>query len=173
MSAGDLSGDTFNEAIDVPYNDVQFLAGNASFGDIDINANGSVNSGSLALIPIGTNSVLRYVFPANFAVGSATMSVAANVTVVIQAAATLTDNGTLSFAAGDSVALNGTAGGFGGGACWPRSRSLATARARSTPSEPTLPPTASGTSWSAPAGASPRPRATSRSPSSRSTTPAS
>jgi hypothetical protein len=117
MKAGDLSNDIFNQAIAVPYNDVQYLAGNVSFQDIDINPNGTVSSGTLALDAIGTNPTnLRYVFPGNFAVGpGATLSVGANVSVLIEAGVTLTDNGTLSFASGDAVALDGTTGGFGGG----------------------------------------------------------
>ena len=38
LRSGDLTGDTFNMPIYVPYNDVQYLGGNASFSDIDINA---------------------------------------------------------------------------------------------------------------------------------------
>jgi hypothetical protein len=45
----------------------------------------------------------------------AALNVGAATSVTIAAGQTLTDNGTLSFAAGDSVALNGTSGGFGGG----------------------------------------------------------
>ncbi len=71
LNPGDLTGDIFDQAIAVPYNDVQYLADNISFQDIDINANGSVNSGTLALNSIGTNPAnLRYVFPGNFAVSS-------------------------------------------------------------------------------------------------------
>ena len=71
LNPGELTGDIFDQAIAVPYNNIQYLADNISFQDIDINANGSVNSGTLALNSIGTNPAnLRYVFPGNFAVAS-------------------------------------------------------------------------------------------------------
>ena len=38
LDAGDLTGDVFNMPISVPYNDVQYLGGNASFNQININA---------------------------------------------------------------------------------------------------------------------------------------
>ena len=52
MTADNLSGNTFNQTITVPYSYVQYLAGNASFEAIDINPlvnAGTFNSGTLAL----------------------------------------------------------------------------------------------------------------------------
>ena len=45
----------------------------------------------------------------------ATLGVAAGASVQISAGQTMTDNGALSFASSDTVALDGTSGGFGGG----------------------------------------------------------
>src|SRR5262249_62175755 len=100
----------------VPYNDVQYLGDNASFEQIEINA-GTLPGGTLALNLMGTStSNLSYVFYQGFTVASgATLSVGPGVRVVIPAGLTVTDNGTLSFATGDAVALNGTTGGVGGG----------------------------------------------------------
>ena len=49
MTVDSLSGNTFNQTISVPYNYVQYLAGNASFQAIDINPvnAGTFNSGTL------------------------------------------------------------------------------------------------------------------------------
>ena len=38
LNSGDLTGDTFNMPISVPYGDVQYLGDNASFQQIKINA---------------------------------------------------------------------------------------------------------------------------------------
>ena len=113
LNAGDFTGNSFNSPLFLPESDVQYLSGtgsnNAQFQDIDILA-GSVASGqTLALNAIGTASTanLRYVFDGNFTVSSgATVTVGPNVSVLIQENLTLTDDGTLSFATGDAVALN-------------------------------------------------------------------
>ena len=101
---GDLTGDVFNMSIYVPYNDVQYLASNATFNDININA-GTLSTGTLSLSQIGTNiSKLRYVFPGGFTVATgATLSVGTNVSVLIEP--TFTVNGTLNFAIGDAVSI--------------------------------------------------------------------
>ena len=52
MKPTDLTGDAFNLPIFVPYGDVQYLAGNASFHDIDINANVNVIINSIIIICI-------------------------------------------------------------------------------------------------------------------------
>ena len=106
------SGSTFNLPLFVPYNDVQDLAGNTSFDQIEIDS-GTLSSGTVNLDLIGTNtSNLSYVFPAAFTVGpGGTLAVGANVPVLIQYGQTLTDNGMLSFAAGDAVTLG--ASGYG------------------------------------------------------------
>ena len=109
LNSGDLTGDTFNMPIFVPYGDVQYLGNNVSFQQIEINA-ATLPSGTLNLNLIGTNtSDLSYVFPGGFTVASgATIAVGPGVPVIIDPAAQiLTDNGTLTFAAGDTVTLNG------------------------------------------------------------------
>ena len=108
LNSGDLTGDTFNMPIYVPYNDVQFLGNNAGFNDIEINA-GTLSSGTLSLNRIGTNPAnLRYVFSSGFTVASgATVNVGANVSALIQSQP-FTDNGTLTFASGDTVTLGNT-----------------------------------------------------------------
>ena len=109
MTVDSLSGNTFNQTISVPYNYVQYLAGNASFQAIDINPvnAGTFNSGTLALNLIGASANQSYVFPGNFTVGSdATLSVAAGVPVTINPGVTLTDDGAMSFVAGDVVTFS-------------------------------------------------------------------
>ena len=98
---------TFNLPLFLPYNDVPSLAGNTSFDQVEIES-GTISSGTLALNLIGTNPTnLSYVFPAGFTVDSGgTMTVAAGVTVAIPGQQTLTDNGMLSFATGDTVDLS-------------------------------------------------------------------
>ena len=113
LNAGDFTGNSFNCPLYIPENDVQYLSGtgsdNAQFQDIDIQA-GNVPSGqTLALNAIGTVSTanLVYIFPGNFTVSSgATMSVASNLPVDVEPNVTLTDNGTVTFANGDTVALS-------------------------------------------------------------------
>ena len=153
LGSGDLTGDTFNLPIYVPFGDVQYLSGNTSFEQIEIGS-GTISSGTLALNLIGTNTTnLSYIFYQGFTVESgATIAVGTNVPVMIPAGETITDNGTISFATGDSVALNGTTGGFGGGpGPARRSPSPPMARERSAPPAPTSLPMASATSPSAPA----------------------
>ena len=102
-ASGDLTGDTFNMPIYVPYNDVQYLAGNRSFSDVDINADTSPAVRS-SLNRIGTNTVepaLRLPGRLHGGVGAA-LDVGADVTVLL-AGQTLTDNGTLTFATGDTM----------------------------------------------------------------------
>ena len=45
MNSGDLTGNTFNLPISLPYGDVQYLGSNASFQQIQINA-GTISSGT-------------------------------------------------------------------------------------------------------------------------------
>ncbi len=106
LNGTDLTGDVFNMPISVPYNDVQYLGGNATFNDVDINA-ATLGSGTLNLNQIGTGLSLRYVFLNGFTVASgATLDVAANIKVLTES--TLTDNGALNFATGDTVSLYDT-----------------------------------------------------------------
>jgi hypothetical protein len=106
LNAGDLTGDAFNMPIDVPYNDVQYLGGNANFNQVNINA-GTITGGTLDLDLIGTSTAgLSYAFPGGFTVASgATVAVGPNVPVTIDAGQTITDNGALTFAAGDTVSM--------------------------------------------------------------------
>jgi uncharacterized protein YlbG (UPF0298 family) len=107
-ASGDLTGDTFNMSIYVPYGDVQYLAGNAKFQQVYINANTLPSGQTLALNQIGTNtSSLQYVFSGGFTIASgATLSVGTNVSVLLTDGQTITDNGTLSFANGDVMDFN-------------------------------------------------------------------
>ena len=108
LSSGDLTGDVFNTPVYVPYGDIQYLGDNASFELIWINA-GTLASGTLDLNLIGTNtSGLGYVFPGGFTVASgATLAVGPNVPLYITPGQTFADNGSVSFAAGDTVQLQG------------------------------------------------------------------
>ena len=140
LNAGDLTGNSFNCPLFLPEGEVQYLSGtgsnNAQFQDIDILA-GSVPSGqTLALNAIGTATTanLVYVFTGTFTVSSgATLTVAANVPVQLNPGVTLTDNGTATFASGDTVTLWATNR---------RSRSWsATAACSPPPARPSPPPT--------------------------------
>ena len=53
--SGSLAGQSFNTPLSVPYGDVQYLGGNASFQDIDVTG-GPMSSGTLSLNKIGTGS---------------------------------------------------------------------------------------------------------------------
>jgi uncharacterized protein YlbG (UPF0298 family) len=108
-ASGDMAGDTFNMPIYVPYGDVQYLAGNAKFEQVYINAATLPSGQTLALNQIGTNaSNLEYVFSTGgFTIASgATLNVAANVPVLLTDGQTITDNGTLTFASGDTMDLD-------------------------------------------------------------------
>ena len=111
LFSDDLANNTFNMPIYVPYIDVAYLANNASFTQIEIN-NGTISGGTLNLNLIGTNASMSYVFYQSFTVGAgATVAVGPDVAVVLSAGSTLTDNGTLTFDNGDTVALQGGVGG--------------------------------------------------------------
>ena len=72
----------------MPYSDVQYLANNATFNDVENNPDTVPSGMSLSLNQIGTNtSNLHYVFPGGFTIASgASVSVASNVSVLIRAA---------------------------------------------------------------------------------------
>ena len=90
--------------IDVPYSDVQYLGGNASFNDVDINAGDTASSGTLSLNQIGTNtSSLQLRFPGGFTVASGATVMSGPTSRSCSSGQTITDNGTLSFATGDTV----------------------------------------------------------------------
>ncbi len=106
---------TFQATLFVPYNDVAFLAAgnNLSFGQIEIDPGILPSDDELDLDLIGTDTTnLTYLFPGNFTVDSgAILKVGANVPVQIPAYGaladdvTLTDDGALSFSAGDTVTM--------------------------------------------------------------------
>ena len=104
LSGSDLSGDTFNLPINLPYGDIQYLANNVAFEQIQINA-ATLTSGTLNLDLIGVNtSGLTYDFPGGFTVApGTTLAVGPNVTVYINPGQTFADNGTVTLAAGDTV----------------------------------------------------------------------
>ncbi len=112
LNAGALVGNAFNCALDIPAIDIQYLSGTANsnlqFQSIDILPDTLTSGQSVALKAIGTQTTtnLRYVFPGNFTVNQgATLAVGPDVPVTI-GPVTLTDNGTVSFAAGDTVSFN-------------------------------------------------------------------
>jgi hypothetical protein len=109
LNSGDLTSDSFNLPIYVPYGDIQYLANNTSFQQININA-ATLASGTLNLNLIGTNtSNLSYSFPGGFTVASAaTVAVGPSVPIFIQAGQNFIDNGTVTLATGDRLTLNGT-----------------------------------------------------------------
>ena len=105
LASTDLQGDIFNTTLSVPYGDVQYLADNASFQDIDIT--GGPLTGTLSLNQIGTGSAPRYVFPQGFTVGGGgKLDVGANVSVLIPNSQTISDGGTLKFATNDTVTFD-------------------------------------------------------------------
>ena len=118
FGGGSLSNDTFNTTLSLPYGDVQYLAGNTSFEQIQI-SDATLGSGaSLALNQIGTNTTnLSYAFLGGFTVGvNAMLTFGTNVPVDIGAGQTFTDQGSVSFSSGDIVTFeNG---------CCPTSQSL-------------------------------------------------
>ena len=98
FNAGDLSGSTFSgTTLYVPGSDIPLLAGsnlteNVSFGNVDI-ISGSLTSGTvnLGLMGSGSTASLRYVFESGYTVESgASLSVANNVSVLIDSSATIT-----------------------------------------------------------------------------------
>ena len=110
MGASDLTGDTFAgsgyaTSLSLPYGDVQDLASNAAFGAIDILDDTLPSGGTLTLSAIGGGSALQYVFPNGFTAASGgAINVGAGVKVLVEG--TLTDSGTLSFAASDAVTFS-------------------------------------------------------------------
>ncbi len=114
FNAGDLSNDAFNQPLYLPITDVPLLSAagggsdNKSFQDIDIFAGTLASGSTVNLNAIGTVSTanLRYVFPNGFTVASgATLNVGANVPILVQTGQTLTDNGAMTLASGDTLSL--------------------------------------------------------------------
>ncbi len=114
FNAGDLSNDAFNQPLYLPITDVPLLSAagggsdNKSFQDIDVLAGTLAAGQTVNLNAIGTVSTanLRYVFPNGFTVASgATLNVGANVPILVQTGQTLTDNGAMTLASGDTLSL--------------------------------------------------------------------
>src|SRR5262249_54534297 len=115
LNSGDLTNTAFNTTLFTPILDVPLLTNNQSFQAVEINPGDSLASGqSVTLTRMGTVTAanLLYIFPGNFTIDSgATLAVAANVPVQIGIGAfnskvTLEDDGTLSFASGDTVTFD-------------------------------------------------------------------
>ncbi len=103
LNSGDWTGNVFNMPIFVPYNDVQNLGSNATFHDININAD-TLPSGTLNLNVIGSNAASHYIFPGGFTVASgATLAFGTNVPIIIPSSQTLYDNGLMTLASGDTM----------------------------------------------------------------------
>jgi hypothetical protein len=117
FNAGDLSGNAFDTTLVIPAVDVQYLSGagnnNLRFQSIDLQPDTVLSGQAVALNAIGTQTTahLNYVLPGGFTVAlGGSVSVGAGVPVTIGPAssgtATVTDDGTLSFAANDTATLN-------------------------------------------------------------------
>ncbi len=115
LNSGDLTNNVFNTTLFTPILDVPLLTNNQSFQNVEINPGDSLSSGqSVTLTRMGTVSTahLLYVLPGNLTINQgATLAVAANVPVQIgtgayETAVTLTDDGTLTFASGDTVTFD-------------------------------------------------------------------
>ena len=103
------TGSTFDVPLFLPYNDVPSLAAgnNMSFDQIEISSGTLPSGNELNLNLIGTNPTnLNYIISGAFTVASgSTLAVGPNVSVQVSEGVTLTDNGTLSFAIGDTLTM--------------------------------------------------------------------
>src|SRR5262249_33928741 len=115
VNSTDLTGNIFNVSLYTPITDVPRLTNNKSFHNVYINAGDSLSSGQVTLTAMGTLSSanLHYILPGNLTIKKgATLAVAKNVYLDIgtgitaTAPATLTDDGKLTFASGDTVTFN-------------------------------------------------------------------
>jgi hypothetical protein len=109
LGGGDLTGNSFNCPLYLPYTDIPYLSGpgndNFQFSDIDI-LPATLASGTLALNEIGTGSTvnLLYVFSGTFTIDSgATLSVGTSVNVSMSPSSAIDDAGSLNFAGSDTV----------------------------------------------------------------------
>ncbi len=121
LNSGDLTNDTFNLPIYVPFQDVALLSNNDSFQNINIITGTMASGQTLSLVPIGTVSTasLVYIFQGNFTVGTgATLTVGTGTSVLIDPV-TITDNGAMNitgasigfvagFEATTQILVNGT-----------------------------------------------------------------
>jgi hypothetical protein len=120
VKAGDFVGNVFNVSLYIPAIDVQYLSGsadtNVSFQNIYIQPDTLTAGENVAINASGTNTTkLLYIFPGNFTVSAqATLTFAPNLSILIgpalfnQQVVTLADNGTLGFAADDTVTISAT-----------------------------------------------------------------
>ena len=103
------TGSSFGMPLFVPYNDVALLAAgnNVMFDQVEIDPGSMPGGYELDLDLIGTNTAnLSYYITGDFTVAvGATLKVGTSVSVQVPAGATLTDDGTLSFDVGDTVAI--------------------------------------------------------------------
>ena len=136
------SSSTFNLPIFVQYTNVPSLAGNESFEQVNINAATLPANTTLNLNSLGTDTAnFSYGFPSGFTIAiGATVAVAANVPVTIPYDQAITDNGTLSFASGDSFTFQNQASQIVVSGTSrpppPRSTEVVTRTSSSTPAEP-------------------------------------
>lgn len=115
FNPGDLANDSFNLPLYLPAGDVALLSAagggsdNQSFDAIDILSSSLTNGQTLDLNAIGTATTanLVYVFPGAFTVqGGTFLNVGAYVPVLLQAGQTLTVDGTMTLATGDTFSLS-------------------------------------------------------------------
>ena len=98
LNSGDLTNDTFNLPIYVPFQDVALLSNNKTFQNVNIIGGTMASGQSLSLVPIGTVSTasLVFIFQGNFTVGTgATLTVGTGTSVLIDPV-TITDNGAMN-----------------------------------------------------------------------------
>jgi hypothetical protein len=115
LQTGDLVGNTFDTPLYLPAGGVQYLANNLSFGAVNILPGTLASGQTLALRTIGTSYTgnQSYVFATDGSATTFTVSAgavvkaASGVNVSVGYGATLQDNGTVSFASGDSVSFLG------------------------------------------------------------------
>ena len=111
LKGGDLAGDSFSGSgystpLSLPYQDVQYLGGNAAFGAVDILDDTIPSGGTLNLNALAGGAVASYVFPSGFTVSPGGALVVGNsVNMLIES--TLADGGLLIFAPGDAVSFYG------------------------------------------------------------------
>ncbi len=113
LNSGDLINNAFNTTLYTPIGDVPLLTNNQSFEDVEINPGDSLVSGqSVTLTAMGTGSTanLLYLFPGNFVINQGATLAVETMAVPVQigigefdTTVTLTDDGTLTFASGDTV----------------------------------------------------------------------
>ena len=108
LSTGDVTTNTFNTELLIPIVDVPLLTNNVLFNDVDILPGSSLASGTINLPVLGTGGRTRYVFPGSFTVLSgATLSIGANVNVLIrdEQVVTINSGGTLNIGNGAAVSI--------------------------------------------------------------------